>query len=193
MAEETTMPLDLPKWKSHKVVTAAKIISIDVGTGRGIRTLTLGWGERSDRERRRIENPDQGIFARYSPKVGDYWVVYEDGYTSISPRAAFESGYRPEAGEHVFEGSPDARQSADVKAPVSRFRPTYRALTPTEKITHDAIKANAELLEALFVGKGPFADKGDEIPKNGDQARYRAFALTALEESVMWAVKALTA
>lgn len=31
--------------------------------------------------------------ARYTPVVGDYWVVYDDGYQSISPKAAFEGGY----------------------------------------------------------------------------------------------------
>lgn len=30
---------------------------------------------------------------------------------------------------NVYKGTPDARQSADVAHPVSRFRPTYRAIT----------------------------------------------------------------
>jgi hypothetical protein len=33
--------------------------------------------------------------ARYTPKVGDFWVVYDDGYQSISPREAFLAGYVP--------------------------------------------------------------------------------------------------
>ena len=79
---------------------------------------------------------------------------------------------------HVFDGTPDARQSADVAEPVSRFRPVYRALTPDEKALHDALKAKAAELEALF-----------EQVKPG---RYRALSLTALEESIMWVVKELT-
>lgn len=82
------------------------------------------------------------------------------------------------AGEHVFEGAPDARQSADVNEPLSRFRPRYRALTPDEKTLHDAIKAKASELEALF-----------EQVKPG---RYRSLGFTALEEAVMWTVKELT-
>lgn len=39
----------------------------------------------------RIYQP--GMTARYTPKVGDFWVVYEDGYQSISPRDAFVGGY----------------------------------------------------------------------------------------------------
>lgn len=77
----------------------------------------------------------------------------------------------------VFEGKPDGRQ-ADTQIPVSRFRPRYRALTDDEKALHDAIKAKAEELEQLY----------DRV-KGG---RYRALALTALEESVMWVVKELT-
>lgn len=79
---------------------------------------------------------------------------------------------------HVYEGPPDARQSADVAEPVSRFRPKYRALTDAEKAQHDAIKAKAAELEALF-----------EQVKPG---RYRSLGFTALEEAVMWTVKELT-
>lgn len=78
----------------------------------------------------------------------------------------------------VFEGAPDARQSSDVSHKVSRFRPTYRALTDEEKALHDALKAKAVELETLI-----------ETIKAG---RYRALAITSLEESIMWAVKELT-
>lgn len=79
---------------------------------------------------------------------------------------------------HVYDGTPDARQSDDPKMPVSRFRPKYRALTDDEKALHDAIKEKASELEALF-----------ETVKPG---RYRSLAFTDLEASVMWAVKELT-
>ncbi len=42
--------------------------------------------------------------ARYQPKAGDYWVIYEDGYQSISPKAAFEAGYAP-SGDEERSGS----------------------------------------------------------------------------------------
>ncbi len=50
---------------------------------------------------------------------------------------------------NVFGGAPDARQSADVNHAVSRFRPTYRALTDDEKALHDALKAKAALGGAI--------------------------------------------
>ena len=79
----------------------------------------------------------------------------------------------------VFEGDPDGRQSDEHALPASRFRPRYRQLTDEEKALHDAIKAKACELEALF----------DKV-KPG---RYRALGHTALEEAVMWTVKELTA
>lgn len=81
---------------------------------------------------------------------------------------------------HTYAGAPDARQAepgAAAEAP-SRFRPRYRTLSPEELAAHDAIKAEAERLEALFMRIAP--------------GRYRALAVTALEESIMWAVKELT-
>lgn len=78
---------------------------------------------------------------------------------------------------HVYEGTPDSRQSAE-DIPVTRFRPKYRALTNDEKSLHDDIKSKAAELEALF-----------ERVKPG---RYRSLGFTALEESVMWTVKELT-
>lgn len=41
-----------------------------------------------------LDYPDPALFARYSPVAGDYLVRYEDGYLSISPKKAFEDGYR---------------------------------------------------------------------------------------------------
>ena len=78
---------------------------------------------------------------------------------------------------HVFEGTPDARQS-DTAIPVSRFRPRYRALTDEEKALHDDLKSKAAELEALFAKVKP--------------GRYNSLAITALEQSLMWIVKELT-
>jgi hypothetical protein len=61
----------------------------------------------------------------------------------------------------------------------SRFRPVYRTLTSEEKALIDAIKLKAEELDGLY----------DRLK----EGRYRALAMTSLEESVMWAVKEVTA
>jgi hypothetical protein len=80
---------------------------------------------------------------------------------------------------NVYEGKPDERQSARVDEPVSRFRPVYRALTDDEKALHDNLKSAYRQIEELI----------EQIPPG----RYRSLAITALEESCMWAVKELTA
>lgn len=80
---------------------------------------------------------------------------------------------------NVYEGKPDGRQSESTTEKLSRFRPTYRALTDDEKALHDEIKAKAADMEALF-------------EKVGCGSRYGALAVTSLETSVMWIVKELT-
>lgn len=78
---------------------------------------------------------------------------------------------------HMYEGGqPDKRSGA---TDVSRFRPRYRQLSEAELLTHDEIKQQAQGMEALF----------SNIP----EGRYKSLAITALEQSVMWAIKGLTA
>lgn len=78
----------------------------------------------------------------------------------------------------VFDGPADGRQSSSQMAPVSRFRPHYRALSDDEKSVHDDVKA-------------AFAETERQIERI-KPGRYRSLAITALEESCMWAVKELT-
>lgn len=67
-----------------------------------------------------------------------------------------------------------------AKEPVatSRFRHQYRSLNISESALISEIKDKAVELEELF-----------EKVKPG---RYRSLAFTALEESIMWAVKEIT-
>lgn len=76
--------INLPRWQSHKIVHAAKIKSIDK-----LETLELEGANGASVFVKAAPN----MFARYTPIGGDYYVVYEDGYASISPHQAFEQGY----------------------------------------------------------------------------------------------------
>ena len=76
-------------FRCHKVVQAALISGIG-GT---------------DHERfLQLETPDGVVtmpaedwfFDRHNPKPGDFLVIYEDGYHSVSPAQAFNEGYHPE-------------------------------------------------------------------------------------------------
>jgi hypothetical protein len=73
----------LLKWQSHKCVHAARILDIEDDE------IVLEGVEGA----RVNVTAAPNMFSRYRPVVGDYYVVYDDGYASISPRQAFESGY----------------------------------------------------------------------------------------------------
>ena len=86
MSEPKSSLYALPKYRSHKVVQAAKITEVETLQ---VPHLVLDVG---------ISVPvDPKWLARHDPKVGGYYVVYPDGYTSYSPADAFESGHTPEA------------------------------------------------------------------------------------------------
>lgn len=70
----------------------------------------------------------------------------------------------------------DYENKTEVEKVQSVFRPVYKELTESEKEHVAAIKAKAEELYNLMI--------------NCD--RYTSLAKTALEESVMWAVKSIT-
>jgi hypothetical protein len=77
----------LPEWQCHKRVRAAQIEIIrdqHVPDG-AILTLTGGFTVKVDAK----------WIDRHQARVGGYYVVYEDGYASYSPQAAFEGGYTP--------------------------------------------------------------------------------------------------
>lgn len=75
--------VDLPRYRSHKVVQAAKIVHVDYGTRldlapHGVVEVGADW----------IEKRCNGYLLS-----GGYFIVYDDGYTSWSPAKTFEAGY----------------------------------------------------------------------------------------------------
>lgn len=85
------MTQELPRWKSHKIVEAAKVDGCFEQDGKFFWTLKIGSGDyvsvpASDALRRRVlpEGTDCAT---------GYYVRYEDGYESWSPAKAFEEGY----------------------------------------------------------------------------------------------------
>lgn len=94
--EDNQPVTEMPKYQSHKKVWALKIKGIvfdkDLAdeTGRetdGSATITPeenGYGP---------FKVDQAYVSKHNPKVGGYYVVYDDGYKSWSPAEAFEAGY----------------------------------------------------------------------------------------------------
>lgn len=99
----------MKRFQCHKQVNAAPITHID-GTklllqaddGEGVVPIAVS----------------MEFIERHKPKPGDYFVEYEDGYTSISPASAFESGYA-EIGEDA--------DAPSGPAPVRGVMPVMRA------------------------------------------------------------------
>lgn len=78
------MNAEFPLWQCHKQVRAAQIQDIEDIPGTDSSLLTFA----------SHQMPIDGDWVRkHVPRIGGYYVVYEDGYASFSPRAAFEAGY----------------------------------------------------------------------------------------------------
>ena len=76
----------LPCWQSHKIVEAAPITSIHRGPDPRWVEVKVGV------ETLRFEVP-ANFFSRGLPSQDDYFVRYDDGYLSWSPKQAFDEGY----------------------------------------------------------------------------------------------------
>lgn len=81
---------NMPTYECHKIVHALEVASVgnyknNPELGRLIRTVNFTDGTSRDLK--------DDIFRRYLPQPGDFYVVYEDGYESFSPRKAFLDGY----------------------------------------------------------------------------------------------------
>lgn len=88
-------------YQCHKKVQAAEIRLVD-GT-------KLIFGEGHDPVAVMV---GLDFIEKHNPKSGDFYVVYEDGYASISPAGAFTSGYAP----IDADAAPD---TSDVPPPVA--------------------------------------------------------------------------
>ena len=81
---------ELPRYRSHKIVRAAKIVLVEAFQSNGAASLVCQFGNMTAtvgtrpgwQERFKGADTDNG-----------YFVVYEDGYESWSPSKAFEEGY----------------------------------------------------------------------------------------------------
>lgn len=82
----------LPEYICHKKVRAIKIAAIERAYS-STNNLTDGAIIMPAEEGCDAFIVDNEFMNKHKPVVGGYFVIYEDGYTSFSPAAAFESGY----------------------------------------------------------------------------------------------------
>lgn len=83
---EPQVAREMPRYQSHKEVHALKIAKID--------PVDLDMALITPAEDGYAPfHVDMAYILKHNPQVGGYYVVYEDGYRSWSPAAAFEKGY----------------------------------------------------------------------------------------------------
>jgi hypothetical protein len=97
MSQEASV--EMPRYECHKKVWALQInkaerVKVQYAEGcdgqESCPDVILHFDESSGAAPRKVE---YSVVSRYWPKEGDYFVLYEDGYQSISPKKAFEEGY----------------------------------------------------------------------------------------------------
>lgn len=76
--------LEMPRYRCHKIVQALEIAGWSEIEGGYQLDFGDDWTELT---------VEKAMFARYKPFRGDFYVLYDHGYASISPRKAFLDGY----------------------------------------------------------------------------------------------------
>lgn len=107
---------DWPQWRSHKVVRATPIIGVD---------------ENADPRALYVDPTNSGTGQQFIPTqagmekragVGDYAMIYLDGFRSVCPKQQFDEGYSP-----FTEGQPEAiKQPKPTEAPAATQPPAER-------------------------------------------------------------------
>lgn len=94
----------VPTYRCHKLVGALLIVSIvaaRVSDGHPVGSKILSFEDFEE-----TMMVDAGFIAKHEPVIGGYIVFYRDGYTSFSPKEAFEEGYSKVA---PFESSKEEK------------------------------------------------------------------------------------
>lgn len=149
---------DLPQFKCHKIVGAAKIVSIDRGEGDDPDVLIVGVAS---------DDVTFPIPKGWHPEAetGGYLVQYEDGYISYSPAAPFEAGYAPLDGsaDGIAPGSdiPDGAPFAKVEDAIARIE-QLRAEGKLDAADYPSLgqilRAQADLFDPQTGGTGETTD-----------------------------------
>lgn len=91
---------EMPQYQCHKKVWALKIEKIVHNenpdtTGRSAASSYGAVIHPAESKDYAPFEVDDAYVSKHRPEAGGYYVVYDDGYKSYSPAAAFEAGYSP--------------------------------------------------------------------------------------------------
>jgi hypothetical protein len=158
------MTKEMPTYVSHKKVRALEIRAIGSystdSTGNLQREIIFG-----DPGFDPIHVPGE-MFTRYVPMPGDYYVVYEDGYQSFSPRKAFLDGYALAHGENVLmERLNDLAMAGPGVAPMwlqgGGWAKAIARVAREAYVTINSLKQHVERLQSIIRRCTPGADVVD--------------------------------
>lgn len=97
--QESENQIEMPRYKCHKEAWALKIkrVRTDADTPTKTKGEQLGGAAVLEFEDTLYAPRQVGaaFVEKHNPAPGDYFVVYKDGYQSISPARVFEDGYSP--------------------------------------------------------------------------------------------------
>lgn len=150
---------EMPRYKCHKHVHALKILAV-----------SRLKDDADGKERIRLHFVENGYaplivseeFAtRHKPANGMYYVVYEDGYASVSPGEAFEKGYAIEGPRATREqlGRALHWHELDVDGKLERMRSIIKGVNRTATSAGIGVRA----LDDTFQ-KHTHSDKGILVP-----------------------------
>ena len=125
--------IELPRYKSHKVVRALSIAAIEIHEDKSATIAPSLAGYAPFRTR-----PGWADKFKGSEEDKGYYVVYEDNYASWSPTEAFENGYTRLRDDSGFMTQCDTLLT-QLQAVIDSPR----------KRTHEQMKAVAERLKAM--------------------------------------------
>lgn len=138
----------LPVYKSHKLVQAMKIKAIEQAPADRV-FVGGSWRLVSDNDVYQYVEVNHAFVLKHEPKVGGYYVLYEDGYQSFSPAEAFEGGYTA-----VNQGI-DPPTEAEIALVASKAP----RVTPKE--------IEAEIAGEFFLGTDPYVNQVDHFINDG--------------------------
>lgn len=92
MSIEPTTQIEMPRYQCHKKVWALRIAAVVDPTESGNESDGTRVLEFVETDYSAIRESREFV-RKHNPQPGMYYVVYDDGYTSVSPAKAFEEGY----------------------------------------------------------------------------------------------------